>query len=153
MKRCGMPNVSASPKYNKAREKAFEAELAHLAAINHCAYIKIPDPLVTAMKIQDRKNFMMTECKRPFDAILVTPNGNYCIECKYNYTPLAEHQKENLARINEINDSAWVLRKLEKFDDTGYKRIWVKYRKEKAGEVILETEDPQALIKSFLTKT
>jgi len=145
--------VAQAKKHNKAREKAFEAELAHLAAIMRCAYIKIPDPLVTATKIKDRKNFMMTECKRPFDAILVTPNGNYCIECKYNYTPLAEHQKANLARINEINDSAWVLRKIEKYDNTGYKRIWVKYRKEKAGEVILETDDPMALIKSFITKT
>lgn len=124
--------------------------MAHIAAMCKCAYFKIPDPTVTAIKTADRKNFMMTERKRPFDGILVTPAGNYCIECKYNYTALADHQKLNLDRINEINDTGWVLRKIEKFDDTGYRRVYVKYRKEKAGEVILETEDPQALIKSFM---
>lgn len=140
-------------KHNRASEKIFEKELSHVAAMHHCAYYKIPDPVVTAQKIKDRKNYMITEEKRPFDGVLVTPNGNYCIECKYNYNSLAPHQKENLERINSINGSAWVLRKIEKLDDTGYKRIYVKYRKEKNGEVILETDNPMDLIKSFLTKT
>lgn len=117
-----------------------------------CAYFKIPDPIVTAQKIKDRKNYMMVEEKRPFDGILVTPVGNFCIECKFNYHPLSTHQKDNLALIDSINDTGYVLRKIEKIAPNGYQIIYVKYRKEKGGKVIYETDSPLDLIKSFMNE-
>lgn len=137
--------------YNKAHEKSFEAELRHMAALCKCAYFKIPDVKPTKEKLKDRKNYLMTEEKRPYDSNLVTPNGIYAIECKYNYNSLEPHQKANLEEINRIcPGTGWVLRKIEKFDETGYRRVYVKYRKEMNGEIVLETEDPLDLIKSFL---
>jgi len=140
-------------KHNQSREKTFENELMHVAALCKCAYIKIPDPIVTAKKTQDRKNFMFTEEKRPFDGILVTPSGNYCIECKYEYNPMIKHQKENLELVERINGMSYVLQKLEKFDSTGYRRISVKYRKKGTdGVVVFETDNPLELVKSFIVK-
>lgn len=140
-------------KHNMAREKTFENELMHVAALCKCAYIKIPDPIVTNKKTQDRKNYMFTEEKRPFDGILVTPSGNYCIECKYDYNPMLKHQKENLEMVDNINEMAYVLQKLERFDATGYRRISVKYRKKKPnGDVVFETDNPLELVKSFIVK-
>lgn len=137
-------------RYNKNPERAFEAELAHVAAVNKCAYYKIPDPIITKKKTQDRKNYIFTEQKRPFDGILVTPQGNYCVECKYNYTQLSQHQKDNLYHINSINGTGIVLRKIEKIDKTGYRREYVKYRIEVDGETIHETDNPSDMIKHII---
>ena len=146
--------MKAVKRYNKAPEKVFEKELFFVSGLNRCLYLKIPDVSPTKEKVKDRKNFMFTEQKRPFDAVLITPGITYCIECKYGYAPLKEHQKLNLERINSISPGTGiVLRKIERLEDNGIRRIYVKYRKELDGEVILETDDPQKLIKSFLTTT
>lgn len=122
-------------KNNNSGEKMFENELRHVASLVKCVYFKIPDPIVTRDRIKEdgkgRKNFKLTEERRPFDSVLVTPSGTACVECKYNYNGLLEHQHDNLVDVTKINGMAYVLQKIEKLDETGYRRLSVKYRAKK----------------------
>ncbi len=140
---------------NRKQEMVFENELAKVSAICHGAYFKIPDAKITKERItlaKKCKNYGFNEYKRPFDGVLCLPNGNFCIECKYNYNTLEAHQKENLEKVGRINDMGYVLRKMERFDSTGIRRTSLRYRVEKNGEVLLETDNPIDLIKYFSGK-
>lgn len=89
-------------------ESQFEVNLAVVAPLCGCKYIKIPD---TRMINQNNRK-THREDKRPFDAIICTPGWNWCVECKINYTKLKPHQKEMQDRINQINKRFLVLRQI-----------------------------------------
>lgn len=92
-------------------EKQFEDEIKRLAPVLKSRYYKIPD---THM-INKENRHKHKEDKRPFDGVLVTPYGNYCVECKVGNNKLTGHQEETMKRINEINESFVVLsRKITK---------------------------------------
>lgn len=88
-------------------EKQLEKQIEQIAGYFGCAYFKIPD---SKSINRDNRHFHREE-KRPFDGILVTPFGNYCIECKINSRKLLTHQSKNERIINEINQSFFVIRK------------------------------------------
>lgn len=89
-------------------EKEFEKDLKKIAPLFGCLYLKIPD---TKM-LNANNRYRNREEKRPFDAVLVTPAGNFCIECKVNYNGLKPHQKTTQDKINSINNSFFVFRKI-----------------------------------------
>ena len=88
-------------------EAEFEKELFDSALNNGCYYHKIPD----AKGINRFNRGSHREEKRPFDGVLVAPEWTLCIECKYNYGKLSDHQHANLERNNSINSySSYVVR-------------------------------------------
>ena len=89
---------------NESPERDFEAELTRIASLYGCLYIKIPD------FIHARENSIIAH-KRPFDAVIITPLQNFCIECKYGYGKLKDHQKLIGDKINLVNRSYFVVRK------------------------------------------
>ena len=105
-------------------ESQFEKDLEYSAPIYGCQYWKIPDVIPLRGKI--------TAHKRPFDGVMVTPNGNLCVECKIGYIKLKTHQIRSQQITNTINKSFVVLRKI--FNKK------IKYRIELADE-IWETDD------------
>jgi len=95
-------------------EAKLEKELSDIAGYFGCAYIKIPD---TKM-INAKNRHIHKEEKRPFDGILVTPNNNFCIECKINSGKLLPHQENNGRLIDNINQSFYIIRKrIRKYDE------------------------------------
>ncbi len=93
-------------------EFLFEAELFRIAPLFGCMYVKIPDAVKTRESLKQRADgsFYMKEKKRPFDAILVSKTGNYCIEAKANANKLECHQKKYGENISVINQCFYVLR-------------------------------------------
>jgi len=87
-------------------EAQFEKDLELLAPMFGCAYFKIPD--VIPLKRYGK----LIAHVRPFDAVLVTPKRTYAIECKINYGKLSPHQLRNRERVDEINGTFVVLRKI-----------------------------------------
>ena len=116
-------------------EAQFEKDLSFVAPLLGCIYIKIPDTKMIN-KFNRHNN---REEKRPFDAVLVTPNCNYCIECKINYNTLETHQSYNQTNINLINQTFFVFRK----------RInkKVKYQIEHNSQMLFDTDKIEELIK------
>ncbi|MDY0218966.1 MAG: hypothetical protein RBR14_06440 [Candidatus Cloacimonas acidaminovorans] len=93
-------------------ERVFEKEFAWCCKIKKCLYIKIPDPIMTEKRVQMmRDRGVSDELKRPFDGILVKKTGNYCLEFKFGYGKLSEHQKYYQETINGINQSFYIVRK------------------------------------------
>ena len=89
---------------NNKPEEQFEKELTRIASLYGCLYIKIPD------FIHARENRIAAH-KRPFDAVIITPLQNFCIECKINYGKQKEHQKLIGDKINSVNRSYFIVRK------------------------------------------
>jgi len=106
-------------------EEQFEKVLTEYTPLFNCEYIKIPDPIkAKGNMIKTRKGYTMIAEKRPFDGILVTPNFNWCIECKYNYNPLKKHQKDYKKKVERVNEGYLVLRKKEN-KKTVYRVEWL----------------------------
>jgi len=122
-------------------EAIFEKELGQVAPIFGCAYFKIPDTKMIN-KFNRHRN---REDKRPFDSILITPKGNYCIECKVNYNKLSEHQQKNQLTVNNINSSFYVLRKNVNTKQIIYSIIF-------NGKVVKKTASISVLVNYFLKK-
>ena len=119
-------------------EASFENDLTRLAPFFGCEYEKIPDT-----KMINRYNRDMNrEKKRPFDGVLVTPNGNFCIEAKVNSNKLMIHQEIIQDEINKVNKSYFVLRKR-----IGKRRI--NYQVEQDHNLIFETTEIENLFKFF----
>jgi hypothetical protein len=91
-------------------EALFESHMKNTAPLVGCLYIKIPD----TQMLNRNNRYDHKEKKRPFDGIIVTPTGNWCVELKYGYPKLMPHQKQNQDRINEINRSFIVIRKIKR---------------------------------------
>ena len=91
------------PKNNKPEEE-FEKTLIHIAPLYGCLYIKIPDFINAPVN-------KIIAHKRPFDAVIITPLQNYCIECKINYGKQKDHQKLIGDKINAVNRSYFIVRK------------------------------------------
>ena len=89
---------------NESPERDFEAELTRIAPLYGCLYIKIPDFINAPVN-------KIIAHKRPFDAVIITPLQNFCIECKINYGKQKEHQKLIGDKINAVNRSYFVVRK------------------------------------------
>jgi len=89
---------------NESPERDFEAELTRIASIYGCLYIKIPDFINAPVN-------KIIAHKRPFDAVIITPLQNFCIECKINYGKQKDHQKLMGDEINLVNRSYFVVRK------------------------------------------
>ena len=115
-------------------EALFEKDLGKLAPLFGCEYIKIPDIIPL------KKYGKLIAHKRPFDAILVTPKTNYLIECKIGYNQLKQHQTAYMERINEINRSFVVLRRI-------FLTKKIKYRIELADGVYETTDIKDIFIK------
>lgn len=93
-------------------EKDFERNIANVAVLMKCKYFKIPD---TKMINKNNRGFHK-EQKRPFDGILVTPNGIIIIEAKIGSVALKPHQLDNIELTNKIKpNSAYVVRKFDKY--------------------------------------
>lgn len=102
-------------KKNKKPEKAFEEEFAWRAKIKKYLYVKIPDPIMTGKRLQlIKERGVSDELRRPFDGVLVKSSGNYCLEFKCGYNQLTEHQKDYRMKINAINNSFYIVRKIIK---------------------------------------
>ncbi len=102
-------------KKNKKPEKAFEEEFAWRGKIKKCLYVKIPDPIMTGKRLQlIKERGVSDELRRTFDGILVKSSGNYCLEFKCGYNQLTEHQKDYRMKINAINNSFYIVRKIIK---------------------------------------
>ena len=100
-------------KKHKNPEKAFEEEFAWYAKIKKCLYVKIPDPIMTGERLQLMKERGVSdELRRTFDGILVKNSGNYCLEFKFGYNKLSEHQEDYRKKINGINKSFYIVRKI-----------------------------------------
>ena len=100
-------------KKHKKPEKAFEEEFAWYAKIKKCLYVKIPDPIMTGERLQLMKaRWVSDELRRTFDGILVKNSGNYCLEFKFGYNKLSEHQEDYRKKINGINKSFYIVRKI-----------------------------------------
>ena len=112
-----------------------------------CRYIKIPDiPPKLMYEIVKYNRYDIQVKKRPFDAIMITPNKNYCIECKINYDTFLPHQKIEQTRINKINPySFFVIRK--KYLT---KKIIITIEYE--NEVVFKTNDLEKVIMWFKNK-
>ena len=89
---------------NNSPERDFEAELTRIASLYGCLYIKIPDFINAPIN-------KIIAHKRPFDAVIITPLQNFCIECKINYGKQKDHQKLIGDKINLVNRSYFVVRK------------------------------------------
>ena len=90
---------------NKKGEKEFALAFQHLASLMNCRSEFIPDviPLKRYGKIIAHR--------RPFDAVLYTPDKVYSIEFKYQYGKLKDHQRQTGKAINDIILSYYVIRK------------------------------------------
>ena len=117
-------------------EAQFEKDLFDTAMIMGCCYIKIPD---TNM-INRNNRHQNRELKRPFDGILITPDQNFCIECKINSNSLIRHQESNQNLINFINNSFFVFRKRIRKNSVAYQ---IEYNH----EMVYETSKIENLIK------
>lgn len=92
-------------------EKQFEKAFAFACNVAKCLYVKIPDAIMTKARLAHiRQTGRSDEPLKPFDGILITPNGNLCLEFKYQYGKLSPHQQDNREAINKINDSFVVVR-------------------------------------------
>jgi len=89
---------------NESPERDFEAELTRIASLYGCLYIKIPDFINAPVN-------KIIAHKRPFDAVIITPLQNFCIECKINYGKQKDHQKLTGDKINSVNRSYFIVRK------------------------------------------
>jgi len=111
-------------KRNYPGETQFAKELEREAPIHGCKLIDIPDVVVTAEKLdQFEETGKFNERRRPFDKLLVSLSGNYCIELKYENRPLKSHQRKTQIKINKINRSYFVVRKKVKIDKVSRKVI------------------------------
>ena len=108
-------------------ESLFEKELSRIAPLFSCRYFKIPDP----KNINRANRHSVKEDKRPFDAVLVTQKGCFCIECKYKNGSLLPHQKLNGQEIEKINGHFYVFRKIF------YKKRGMIYRIENSEKTVL----------------
>jgi len=120
-------------------EAQFEHDLSNIAYYFGCYYVKIPDTRMINKQNRHRNR----EEKRPFDGILITPNRNFCIECKINSGKLLEHQKRNESIINEKNGSFYVLRKRIRKDSS---RIQIEQPEK---NVVFETENIEEIFTYF----
>lgn len=123
----------------KCEEKLFEKLFESIAPAYKMRYYKIPD--VVAIKINGK---IPISRKRFADGVLVTVNGNYFIEAKYQYGQLLDHQKITQKNINKVNSSYYVLRK--KLMQKKTKTI---YTVEQAHKVLFTTENMEDLFKFF----
>jgi len=119
-------------------EREFEKLFMKAAPYRGCSFEKIADanPLLQSI-FHDHRKYpglfeklrailavykirveLLFENRRVCDGILVTPNGNYFLELKYNNGAIKPHQKESAVRINNINGTYYIVRKKEKFEDT-----------------------------------
>ena len=121
---------------NESPERDFRDTLREIAPIYGCELIAIPDTI----PIKGRK--IITH-KKPCDDILITTHGNYMIEAKFMYNPLLPHQEETMRKVNAINQSFFVVRKIK------YKAVRVMYHIEQNGEKIFKTGDIQKIFKFF----
>ena len=131
-------------------EFLFEAEMTSIAPLFNCLYIKIPDAKKTRESIKKGANgrTYMDEYKRPFDAILVTPSCNICIEAKANYNKLEPHQRKYGEKISSANGLFSVLRVI--VNEKTFKK---RYNIESVyGDIILETERIEDIFKYFVQK-
>jgi len=119
---------------NDKPEKEFRDSLREIAHLYGCELIAIPDFI-------HAKGNKIVAHKRPCDDILATSHGNYFIEAKYGNNPLLPHQKSTMLKVNAINQSFFVVRKIR------YKAVRVMYHIEQNGEKIFKTGDIQKIFK------
>jgi len=124
----------------KKPEAMFEKAFKHVAELLHCLYVKIPDMIVTRARLEEIRRGALHEHLRPFDGVLVTMKGVYCLEFKYGRNRLSTHQAWFEGIINAIKPNTfYVIRLTEKND------IRIEY----AGKVILEDGDLYRIIGYF----
>jgi hypothetical protein len=90
---------------NEKHESKFATAFVNVATVYGCHVDIIPD--VIPLKRYGR----IVAHKRPYDAVLVTPDHVYCIEFKYQFGKLKLHQHNTGKRINKINQCYYVVRK------------------------------------------
>jgi len=130
-------------------EVRFERDLAKLATYLGCIYEKVPDVIITKSNIIKRNGKSFVAAKKRFaDGVLITPKAVFILECKYNDGQLKPHQKQSMNRINQINESYYILRKRAKVKDfktivTYYiqnivnNRVTTQYKTESLKDIIL----------------
>jgi len=107
--------IKAAPYYRCSFEKIADANpMVQSILHNHRKYPGLLEKLRVLLDIYKIKVESLFENRRVCDGILITPNGNYFIELKYNTGSIKPHQKESAARINNINGTYYIVRKREK---------------------------------------
>lgn len=93
-------------------EREFEKLFKEIAPAFNMLYIKIPDVLPIDRNGKVIKSGQIHISRKRFaDGVLITVNGNYIIEFKYQYGELKPHQGKAEKDINEINNSYYIVRK------------------------------------------
>ena len=106
-------------------EKAFEKDLARIAPLFHCQYIKIKDTRSINKDNRGSKYERAThrEVKRICDAIIITKKANWFCECKMESGKLLKHQEALRIKAFEYNGLFVVLRKQKRKDGWTYRVI------------------------------
>ena len=125
---------------NESPERDFRDSLRKIAPLYGCELIAIPDFI-------HAKGNKIVAHKRPCDDILSTSHGNYFIEAKYQYGKQKDHQIETERKINSVNQSYYVIRKIR------YKAVRVMYHIEQNGKKIFKTGDIQKIFEFFKDPT
>ena len=129
---------------NESPERDFEKTLQLYAPLFNMLYIKIPDvlPIDKNGKVIKSGEIHISR-KLPCDGILLTPAGNYMIECKYQNNALLQHQRAQMFKVNALNMSYYCLRKkvLEK---------GTIYTVEQNGKTLFKTQDIQDIFTFFV---
>ena len=126
---------------NNKPEAEFEAELTRISPLYNCLCIKIPDMIF-------KKGVKIIEHRRPFDLLLITPSQNFCLELKYDYGQLIEHQKISQDKINKINNSYYVVKKKVSYcKPFKPRKTW--YVIMQNFQTLFKTQDIQCIFKFF----
>ena len=119
-------------------ETQFRKDFRAIAIKRNMIVCPIPDP---------KGNYTYQEF-RPFDFVLITKHGTFCIEAKVEHNNLLPHQKGTSEAIEKLNPMAyWIIRKRET-KKRGTLYTIEKYRNKKK-EVIMESDMIEHLVKHF----
>lgn len=91
-------------------EERFKGMLAIALKKHRATWVNIPD---TKM-INARNRHLNREDKRPFDGVIIAPMFVLCVELKFGYNQLEDHQKATGRAIEDTNNMYVVLRMVER---------------------------------------
>jgi hypothetical protein len=111
-------------------EERFKAMLSVSLRKYRAFWVNIPD---TKMITKENRSYHR-EDKRPFDGVIIAPNFVLCVELKYMYNGLKEHQLQMGRDIEDTNNMYVVLRMVEN-------KQWTAYRAETTDKQILFESD------------
>ena len=105
-------------KPRKKTEHYFEQILEHMSPLFKCAYIKIPDAIYTKDIVDARESgIKIRERRRPFDGVLITPTGVFCIEAKQGSNSLMPHQLVTYHHLMSVNKTSIYIVRMRRYKE------------------------------------